>query len=109
MSMFKKKGKQIKNNDNIKMNLKGQRVMEGEGANMNLSTLDKDLYRKSSGPPMLNMRTRLKIWGAMFSVCLYVYATYRLIIYRLKSDDLDLMEREVNEEFKIRRKIDELK
>ncbi len=107
--MFKSKEKAKQNNETIKMNVKGQRVIEGEGANMNLSTLEKDLHRSNSGPPMLNMRTRLKIWGALFGVGLYIYATYRLIIYRLKSDDLDLMEREVNEEFKIKRKIDEFK
>jgi hypothetical protein len=107
MSFFKTKEKK-QNNEAIKMNVKGQRVSEGEGATMNASTLEKDLYRKSSGPPMLNMRTRIKIWGAMFGVGLYFYATYKLIRYRLNADDLDLMEREVNEEFKIKRKINEL-
>jgi hypothetical protein len=105
MSFFKSKKQ---NNDAIKMNVKGQRVMEGEGASLNSSTLEKDLHKKNTGPQMLNMRTRLKVWGAMFGMCLYFYATYKFIRYRLKADDLDLMEREVNDEFKIRTKINEI-
>jgi hypothetical protein len=44
----------------------------------------------------------------MLGLGVYFYATYKLIRYRLKADDLDLMEREVNEEFKIKTKINEI-
>ena len=93
--------------DGIKMNIKGQRVVQGDGPNINPSTLDKDLYRRSSGPPMLNMRTRIKVWGGLGCFILYTYLTYRLILYRLKADDLDLMEREVYEDVIIKKKLEE--
>jgi hypothetical protein len=94
--------------DGIKMNIKGQRVMQGEGAHVNTSTLNKDLYKRSPGPPMLNMRTRLKVWGALGAFAIYTYLTYRLIMYRLKADDLDLMEREVYEDVVIKKKLEEM-
>jgi hypothetical protein len=94
--------------DGIKINVKGQRVVQGDGPNIHSSTLDKDLYRRSSGPPMLNMRTRIKVWGALCGFILYTYLTYRLIMYRLKADDLDLMEREVYEDVIIKKKLDAL-
>lgn len=96
--------------EGIKINIKGQRVAENieGGPNLNISRLDDDLYGRSKGPPMLNMRTRIKVWRAMFFVGLYFYLCYKLIIYRLKSDDLDLMEREVKEDFKLKRKVEEL-
>ncbi len=106
--MFKYSKEKKTNAESVRMNLKGQRVETTEGPNINISTLENELFKKSSGPNMLNMKTRFKIWGAMFCVGLYFYLTYRLIIYRLKSDDLDLMEREVNEEFRIKKKLNEL-
>jgi hypothetical protein len=95
--------------DGVKMNVKGQRVIQGDGPNINTSTLEKELYRRSSGPPMLNMRTRIKVWGALCGVLLYTYLTYKLIRYRLKADDLDLMEREVYEDVIIKKKLENFK
>lgn len=94
--------------EGIKINIKGQRVADSiEGPNINLNTLDRDLYGKEKGPPMLNMRTRIKVWGAMAFMGLYFFACYKLILYRLKSDDINLMEREVKEDFKLKMKIEE--
>jgi hypothetical protein len=102
--VYKKAVKQDK--IEIKMNLKGQRVnYDNEGASM---IPDSDSAPRDKGPPMLNMKTRVKVWSALFLVGVYFYLCYRLIIFRLKSDDLDLMEREVNDEFKLKTKIKEL-
>lgn len=93
----------------IKMNLKGQRVANHfDSANLNINLNEAEFVGKEKGPPMLNMSTRLKVWGALFCVGAYFYLCYRLIIFRLKADDLDLMEREVNDEFKLKTKINEL-
>jgi hypothetical protein len=93
----------------IKMNLKGQRVQNiYDSGNFNINLNEAEYTGKEKGPPMLNMRTRIKVWGALCLVGLYFYLSYRLIIFRLKADDLDLMEREVNEEFKLKKKIQEL-
>jgi hypothetical protein len=116
-NIFKIKSKvnsQTSNNEKmasegIKMNIKGQRVNNSfDGANMEFNTNEKDFVGKSKGPPMLNMKTRAKVWGALVFFGVYFYLTYRLIIFRLKSDDLELMEREVNEEFKLKTKINEI-
>ncbi len=96
-------------NEGIKINIKGQRVADSlDGPNLNLTHLDSDIFKKDRGPPMLNTRTRMKVWMAMGGVVLYFYLCYRLIIFRLKADDLDLMEREVNDEFKLKTKISKL-
>jgi len=93
--------------DGIKMNMKGQRVHSNiEGNNINM-VYDFDVNEKK-GPPMLNMKTRVKVWGAMMFAGLYFYLCYKLIRYRLKADDLDLMEREVSEEFKLKTKLKEI-
>ncbi len=93
----------------ITMNLKGQRVQSSfDSANFNINLNEAEYAGKEKGPPMLNMRTRVKVWGAFLCVGVYFYLSYRLIIFRLKADDLDLMEREVNEEFKLKTKIKEL-
>ena len=93
--------------EGFKVNVKGQRVVENQdGVGLNRYNLDY-MSKKDKGPPMLNMRTRLKVWGALFGVGVYFYLCYRLIKFRLKSDDLELMEREVNEEYKLKMKINE--
>jgi hypothetical protein len=93
--------------EGIKINIKGQRVHQAvDNTNLNVSALDMDIREK--GPPMLNMKTRMRVWGALSLAGVYFYLCYRLIIYRLKSDDLDLMEREVNEEFKLKTKLKEI-
>jgi len=91
----------------FKVNVKGQRVMENsDGVGLNKYNSDY-MSKKDKGPPMLSMRTRIKVWGAFFGIGLYFYLCYKLIKFRLKSDDLDLMEREANEEYKLKLKIDE--
>jgi hypothetical protein len=94
--------------EGIKINMKGQRVNHNIESNFGMSTFDTEMQGIEKGPPMLNMRTRVKVWGALFCAGLYFYLCYRLIIFRLKADDLDLMEREVNEEFKLKTKLKEL-
>ncbi len=93
--------------EGFKVNVKGQRVLENQdGVGLNKYNLDY-MSKKDKGPPMLSMRTRIKVWGSLFGVVGYFYFCYRLIKFRLKSDDLDLMEREISEEYKLKLKIDE--
>ncbi len=93
--------------EGFKVNVKGQRIIENnDSVGLNKYNID-NLQKKDKGPPMLNMRTRIKVWGALFGVGIYFYLCYKLIKFRLKADDLDLMEREVNEEYKLKLKINE--
>ena len=95
--------------EGFKMNVKGQRVVENDsGPSLKMSSLDNELYKKSKGPQMLSTKVRFKVWMMMFGVMVYFYVWYKLLLYRLKSDDLDLMEREVREEESIKRKVKEL-
>ncbi len=95
--------------EGFKMNVKGQRVVDNEsGPNLRITSLDNELYKKEKGPIMLNSKVRFKVWMMMSGVILYFYVWYKLLLYRLKSDDLDLMEREVKEEETLKTKIKEL-
>ncbi len=90
----------------INTNLKGQRIdYDFDAVNVSHGF---DINSKERAPQMLTMRTRIKVWGALFGIGLYFYLCYKLIRYRLKADDLDLMEREVNEEYKLKLKLKEI-
>lgn len=95
--------------EEFKMNMKGQRVFN-RAESVNIQTPPEDIFRKKdTGPQMLSTKLRLKVWLALMSFGVYFYLTYRLIKFRLKSDDLELMEREVKEEFKLKTKLNEFK
>ena len=95
--------------ENIKMNVKGQRVTnDTDGPNINLNTLDRQIYGKEKGPEMLETSIRKKVWFGLFCICLYFLFIYKLIRYRLHADDLDIMEREVNEEMRVKIKVKKL-
>lgn len=91
------------NSSHIKMNIKGQQVNYD-----NFNPYASKFSYEQTGPQMFNTKTRIKIWGCFFLFTVYVYLVYRLMLYRLKADDLDLMEREVKKDYEIRRKINEL-
>ena len=95
--------------EGVKMNVKGQRVIDNDsGPNLKITSLDNDRYRMEKGPVMLNSRIRLKVWMMLICVGFYFIFWYKLELYRLKSDDLDLMEREVMEDQKMKKKVKEL-
>ena len=47
---------------------------------------------------MLPRKQRFKVWFALIMIGGWFVGCFSLIAYRLKSDDLELMEREVYEE-----------
>jgi hypothetical protein len=98
-----------KNVEEVRINIKGQRIVQNIESKNSQMAHDIDYGDKLKGTPFLDSRLRKKVWLALGVAALYFYACYRLIIFRLKSDDLDLMEREVEEEFKLKKKIKELK
>ena len=55
---------------------------------------------------MLPRKTRFKVWGALFMLMAWFGGCYALIAYRLKSDDLELMEREVYEELQKKKEVE---
>lgn len=90
----------------IKMNIKGQQVVENNKP-FNPYSFKYEKHIKD-GPTMLNTRTRLRIWVHVGLFFVYCFLLYKLMVRRLKVDDLDIMEREVKEEFEIKRKIKEI-
>ena len=48
----------------------------------------------------------MKVWTALLSIGFWFFACFSLIAYRLRSDDLELMEREVYEELKMKKEVE---
>jgi hypothetical protein len=55
---------------------------------------------------MLPRKQRFKVWGALSVLGLWFFSCYTLVAYRLKSDDLELMEREVYEELQKKKEVE---
>lgn len=108
MSFFKKYfiKKPKETNEHIKLTVKGQQMPIYQNE-YNQYTF-KNTVKINRGPEMFNSKTRFKIWGYLGLFFLYCYLLSKLILYRLKADDLDLMEREIKDEYEIRRKIKNL-
>ena len=58
------------------------------------------------GPRMLPRKARTKVWAALTGIFLWFYGCFRLVAYRLRSDDLELMEREVYEELRMKKEVE---
>ena len=59
------------------------------------------------GPKMLPRKTRFKVWAALSVLVGWFSFCFFLVSYRLKSDDLELMEREVYEELEKKKQVEE--
>jgi hypothetical protein len=55
---------------------------------------------------MLPRMQRFKVWGALSVLMLWFVGCYTLVSYRLRSDDLELMEREVYEELQKKKEVE---
>ena len=64
------------------------------------------MYEIEKGPKMLPRKTRIKVWLALTGIFLWFFACFRLVAYRLRSDDLELMEREVYEELRVKKEVE---
>lgn len=104
-SIFKSSKPKTDVTDYLRLNLKGQQVKSNQ-------TFDENTFKESlqnaNIPHMFNTTTRLRIWMYLALFGVYCYGLSKLMLYRLKSDDLEIMEREVKEEWEIKRKIKEI-
>ena len=73
---------------------------------MSQGALENQLYGVDNGPRMLPRKIRFKVWGALLGLCFWFLSCFFLIAYRLRSDDLELMEREVYEELKMKKQVE---
>ena len=55
---------------------------------------------------MLTRKQRLMSWWGLCVICFWFGGCYRLISYRLRADDLELMEREVLEELSMKKDVE---
>ena len=55
---------------------------------------------------MLPRLQRFKVWMALGGIGGWFFGCFCLIAYRLRSDDLELMEREVYEELKMKKEVE---
>ena len=55
---------------------------------------------------MLPRKQRFKVWAALSVLGGWFVGCYSLVAYRLKSDDLELMEREVYEELQKKKEVE---
>ena len=85
------------------LDIKGQRINYTGHLDVNQGALESQLYGLDNGPRMLPRKLRFKVWGALLGLCFWFLSCFFLIAYRLRSDDLELMEREVYEELKMKK------
>jgi len=90
------------------LDVKGQHIKQGTGPDFSQGAMEKHLYGIERGPRMLPRKTRFKVWGALFFFGSWCVGSYSLIAYRLRSDDLELMEREVYEELEKKKEVEKL-
>ena len=100
-SIFKSKMKVT--DEHIQLDIKGQQLNINP-KEFNQYTFKNDL-KISKGPEMFNSKIRLKMWAYMGMFFVYCYLLSKLMLFRLKADDLDIMEKEVKSEFEIKRKL----
>ena len=93
--------------DMPKMNVKGQRqyAQNMSAPDLNPGTLERQQYGIDTGPRMLPRRQRLRVWLALTAIGGWFVGCFMLVAYRLRSDDLELMEREVYEELKLKKEV----
>ena len=104
-SLFGKR-KRVKE-DIPRMNVKGQRQYDRSmtSPEVNQGTIERQLYAVDKGPRMLPRAQRFKVWLALTAIGGWFVGCYALVAYRLRSDDLELMEREVYEELKMKKEV----
>ena len=68
--------------------------------------IERQLYQLDRGPRMLPRKQRFKVWSALLLLGGWFLGCYALVAYRLRSDDLELMEREVYDELQKKKEIE---
>ena len=104
-------GKKQKIDENIpKINIKGERMYkqsQGHYPEVNLGEIERQWYGIDQGPKMLPRKQRFKVWMALIGITSWFTGCFFLVAYRLRSDDLELMEREVYEELKLKKEVEQ--
>ena len=68
--------------------------------------LERQFYSLDKGPRMLPRKQRFRAWMGLIFIGGWFVCCFALIAYRLRSDDLELMEREVYEELQKKKEVE---
>ena len=88
------------------IDVKGNRNVTTAHPETNPQALEIQLYAIDKGPKMLPRDKRFKVWLALIGIGGWFVCCFALVAYRLRSDDLELMEREVYEELKVKKEVE---
>ena len=75
------------------IDIKGNKINYSGGMDVSQGAFERQMYEVDRGPRMLPRRQRFKAWGALITIGGWFFFCFCLIAYRLRSDDLELMER----------------
>jgi hypothetical protein len=111
--MFGRRKENLLKEDVPQMNVKGHKAYGqklGQGTthihpDVSQGALEKQLFGTDKGPRMLPRAQRFKVWFALTAIGGWFVGCFSLVAYRLRSDDLELMEREVYEELKTKKEV----
>ena len=92
--------------DQPRLDVKGNKIHYGSTPELSQGQMEKQLYGVDTGPRMLPRAQRFKVWAALIVIGGWFTFCFFLISYRLKSDDLELMEREVYEELTKKKEVE---
>ena len=87
------------------IDIKGNKINYSGDLNVSQGAFERQQYAIELGPRMLPRRTRFKAWAALIGIGGWFAMCFTLIACRLRSDDLELMEREVYEELKMKKEV----
>ena len=68
--------------------------------------MERQLFEVERGPRMLPRKQRFQVWWGMSLIVFWFGSCFFIISYRLRADDLELMEREVYEELKMKKDVE---
>ena len=88
------------------MDIKGNRINYGSNPDISQAAMERQMYEIEKGPRMLPRKQRFKVWAALLALVSWFGTCFMLVAYRLRSDDLELMEREVYEELKMKKEVE---
>ena len=86
--------------------VKGNRISYSSSPDVSQGAIERQMFEIERGPRMLPRRVRARAWFGLGVFFIYFLSCFYLTKYRLRSDDLELMEREVYEELKTKKEVD---
>ena len=97
-----------------KINVKGHKAfgkVHGRGQthihpDVSQGAMERQLFANEKGPRMLPRAQRFKVWFALTAIGGWFVGCFALVAFRLRSDDLELMEREVYEDLKVKKEVE---